>query len=295
MTLPDGTESARARRPPARHRADRRRHRRVRLDHLQRRRGRRDARLGRRLRGAHHPRGLLQSVTSISGETPTQANLDIRTDDAHGYLAGSVAQSVGDAMSTAFGRELTKQYLEGFYTNLATMGGALGDAADGATQLSTGVGSLANGLGTLSERGRFGSIRGDGCRERSRAVRRRRHAVHERRRRHRRRRRDTVAAGRRARRHHRRHGAVRGGRASDRRRCEWRHPAVRRRRGARHGQCPHCGHRGVRTGSRPPCGRGRLTRRLHSAAGGRRPDRRGGAAGRRRVRCAGACPRRRRR
>ena len=96
------------------------------------------------------PADFSSSVTSLSGETPTKANLDIRTDDAHGYLAGAVAQSVGDAMSTAFGRELTTQYLEGFYANLASMGASLGDAADGATQLSSGVGSLAGGLGTLS-------------------------------------------------------------------------------------------------------------------------------------------------
>lgn len=96
------------------------------------------------------PADFSASVTSLSGEAPTKANLDIRTDDAHGYLAGSVAQSVGDAMSATFGRELTAQYLEGFYTNLATMGGSLGDAAYGATQLSTGAGSLAGGLDTLS-------------------------------------------------------------------------------------------------------------------------------------------------
>ncbi|KRC63114.1 hypothetical protein ASE14_04900 [Agromyces sp. Root81] len=96
------------------------------------------------------PADFSESVTSLSGSDPTQANLDIRTDDAHGYLAGSVAQSVGDAMSATFGRELTAQYLEGFYTNLASMGGSLGEAADGATQLSSGVGSLAGGLTTLS-------------------------------------------------------------------------------------------------------------------------------------------------
>ncbi|WP_082589992.1 YhgE/Pip family protein [Agromyces sp. Soil535] len=96
------------------------------------------------------PSDFSSSVTSLSGDAPTKANLDIRTDDAHGYLAGSVAQSVGDAMTSAFGRELTAQYLEGFYSNLAAMGGSLGDAADGATQISSGVGSLAGGLGELS-------------------------------------------------------------------------------------------------------------------------------------------------
>ena len=96
------------------------------------------------------PSDFSSSVTSLSGEAPTKANLDIRTDDAHGYLAGAVAQSVGDAMTGAFGRELTAQYLEGFYSNLASVGGSLGDAADGATQISSGVDGLATGLGTLS-------------------------------------------------------------------------------------------------------------------------------------------------
>ncbi|WP_136708020.1 YhgE/Pip family protein [Agromyces sp. H66] len=96
------------------------------------------------------PEDFSASVTSLSGDEPTKANLDIRTDDAHGYLAGSVAQSVGDAMTTTFGRELTQQYLEGFYANLAALGGSLGDAADGAAQVSSGVGSLAGGLGELS-------------------------------------------------------------------------------------------------------------------------------------------------
>ncbi len=96
------------------------------------------------------PSDFSSSVTSLSSDAPTQANLDIRTDDAHGYLAGAVAQSVGDAMTGAFGRELTAQYLEGFYSNLATVGGSLGEAADGATQISSGVDGLASGLGTLS-------------------------------------------------------------------------------------------------------------------------------------------------
>lgn len=96
------------------------------------------------------PADFSSSITSISGADPTKAELSIRTDDAHGYLAGSVAQSVGDAMTSAFGREITAQYLEGFYANLAGVGGSLGDAADGAAQLSSGVDELSAGLGDLS-------------------------------------------------------------------------------------------------------------------------------------------------
>ena len=49
------------------------------------------------------PADFSSSVTSLSGATPTQADLAIRTDDAHSFLAGSVAQSVGTALTGAFG------------------------------------------------------------------------------------------------------------------------------------------------------------------------------------------------
>lgn len=96
------------------------------------------------------PSDFSASVTSLSGSEPTKANLEIRTDDAHSYLAGSVVQSVGDAMTATFGRTLTQQYLEGLYGGLADLGGSLGQASDGAGELASGAGSLASGVGQLS-------------------------------------------------------------------------------------------------------------------------------------------------
>lgn len=96
------------------------------------------------------PADFSESVTSLSGEAPTTAALDIRTDDAHGYLAGTVATTVGDAIANAFGQELTTQYLEGLYGNLIQVGGAVGEAADGAGQLADGADSLAGGLDQLA-------------------------------------------------------------------------------------------------------------------------------------------------
>lgn len=96
------------------------------------------------------PSDFSASVTSLSGSNPTKANLEIRTDDAHSYLAGSVVQSVGDAMTAAFGRTLTQQYLEGLYAGLADFGGSLDQAADGASSLASGAGSLSTGVGQLS-------------------------------------------------------------------------------------------------------------------------------------------------
>ncbi len=96
------------------------------------------------------PEDFSASVATISGDAPEQAELTIVTDDAHAYLTGSVAQSVGDAMSSAFGREITEQYLAGLYGGLETTADALGDAADGATQLADGVDELAGGLDGLA-------------------------------------------------------------------------------------------------------------------------------------------------
>ncbi|MGR0219475.1 YhgE/Pip family protein [Agromyces sp. ZXT2-6] len=96
------------------------------------------------------PADFSQSVTSLSGDAPTTAALDIRTDDAHGYLAGTVATTVGDAIANTFGQELTTQYLEGLYGNLIQVGGAFGEAADGAGQLADGADSLAGGLDQLA-------------------------------------------------------------------------------------------------------------------------------------------------
>ncbi|MWB98259.1 YhgE/Pip family protein [Agromyces seonyuensis] len=97
------------------------------------------------------PADFSESVLSMSGAEPQRADLSIRTDDAHGYLAGSVVQSIGTSMTAAFGQQLTETYLQGFYGNLAALGGQLGDAADGAAQLSSGVTQVADGLGQLAD------------------------------------------------------------------------------------------------------------------------------------------------
>jgi putative membrane protein len=96
------------------------------------------------------PSDFSSAINSLSGSEPTQADLQIRTDDAHAYLAGSAAQSVGEAMTSAFGREITTQYLTAFYSGIAEMGDSLGTAADGAETLAGGVGTLATGLDSLA-------------------------------------------------------------------------------------------------------------------------------------------------
>jgi len=91
------------------------------------------------------PSDFSASVVSLQSTAPVQAQLTLETDDAHSYLAGSVAQSLGDGMVRAFGSELTKQYIAGIYTQFGSVGEAFGQAADGAEQLADGATQAASG------------------------------------------------------------------------------------------------------------------------------------------------------
>ena len=92
------------------------------------------------------PKNFSTSIMSISSDSPEKADISIRTDDAHSYLTGAVVQAVGTSMVSAFGNEITKQYIGGIYSSLGDVGSSLQTAADGASQLSTGAGSLSSGL-----------------------------------------------------------------------------------------------------------------------------------------------------
>ncbi|MCU1412557.1 MAG: hypothetical protein JWR04_3264 [Rhodoglobus sp.] len=92
------------------------------------------------------PSNFSSSILSLSGDNPQKADISIRTDDAHSYLTGSVAQVVGQTMADTFGNAITAQYIGGIYSSLGELGTSLGTAADGAAQLSTGATQLSSGL-----------------------------------------------------------------------------------------------------------------------------------------------------
>ncbi|MHB1172502.1 MAG: YhgE/Pip family protein [Lacisediminihabitans sp.] len=96
------------------------------------------------------PTNFSSSILSLSSGTPQQAQLSIRTDDAHSYLAGAVAQAVGGSMVSAFGNAVTSQYISGIYSSIGKLGGSLGTAADGAGTLSAGIGAYTAGVNSLS-------------------------------------------------------------------------------------------------------------------------------------------------
>lgn len=96
------------------------------------------------------PSDFSASILSLQSDDPRQAELSIRTDDAHSFLSGTVAESVGAGMVSAFGQAITAQYISGIYSSVGDLGSSLGTAADGAGQLASGASELGSGLGALS-------------------------------------------------------------------------------------------------------------------------------------------------
>jgi len=96
------------------------------------------------------PKDFSASIMSLQSQDPVKAELSIRTDDAHSYLTGAVAQSVGDGMVSTFGTAITEQYISGIYASVGQLGSAITQAADGAAGLSTGVSAYTSGVDRLS-------------------------------------------------------------------------------------------------------------------------------------------------
>jgi putative membrane protein len=92
------------------------------------------------------PKDFSKSIVSLGTKSPVKANLNITTDDAHNYLTGSVAQIVGNALSSTFGQAITRQYVAGLYSGIGGFGSSLASAASGATALSNGAAGLSSGL-----------------------------------------------------------------------------------------------------------------------------------------------------
>jgi putative membrane protein len=96
------------------------------------------------------PKNFSKSIVSLSGKSPQQAKLSIATDDSHNYLTGSVAQVVGDSLTSAFGSAITKQYVAGLYSGFSGVGSSLATAGTGAGKLASGASGLSTGLGKIS-------------------------------------------------------------------------------------------------------------------------------------------------
>ncbi|PPF89212.1 YhgE/Pip domain-containing protein [Subtercola sp. Z020] len=96
------------------------------------------------------PENFSAQINTLGTPAPAQGSVSIVTDDAHGYLSGVVASTVGTALKAGFGETITAQVLTGVYSGLGTVGTQLSTAANGAGQLASGASGLTDGLNQLA-------------------------------------------------------------------------------------------------------------------------------------------------
>ncbi|MGW1681380.1 YhgE/Pip family protein [Saccharopolyspora sp. NPDC002376] len=97
------------------------------------------------------PRDFSAALASPSDFEPRQAKLQLVTNDANNYIAGTIADKVASEVSkgvaASAGTEAAKQFLLGF----ATVHDKTQEAADGTGQIADGAGQLHDGLGEAQE------------------------------------------------------------------------------------------------------------------------------------------------
>jgi putative membrane protein len=96
------------------------------------------------------PSNFSESIMSVQTDSPEQAHISIRTDDAHSYLTTTLAGAVADGTAHAFGAQVTEQVLGGIYSSFGDIGNAFTQAADGAGKLADGAHTFTDGLGAYT-------------------------------------------------------------------------------------------------------------------------------------------------
>jgi putative membrane protein len=99
------------------------------------------------------PKDFSKSISTVSTSTPKQAQIAIRTDDAHGTLVSQIGGVVGDTIASTVGGRITTSVVSGLYGGYATVRSSLLKAADGAGDLGDGASSLSSGLNKAADGG----------------------------------------------------------------------------------------------------------------------------------------------
>lgn len=92
------------------------------------------------------PEDFSRTLAGIAGRDPSAAEITVRSNDAASPVVAQVSDQIGTIASARLGRFITARYLEGVFTQTATVGKQLGKAAGAAGQLADGAGQLGAGV-----------------------------------------------------------------------------------------------------------------------------------------------------
>jgi len=89
-------------------------------------------------------------VQSLDSEDPKQAAFTIRTNPSRSYLAGVLADALGESIAQGVSNEFGKALTEGLFTAIVDFGDAISEAADAAEELKEGTEALRDGATDLN-------------------------------------------------------------------------------------------------------------------------------------------------
>lgn len=99
----------------------------------------------------HVPADFSADLTSGQGDDPQRAGIELRRNDANGFVIGSITNSAQASIEQAVDHAAVEAYFKAVFANLAEIRSGMGDAADGADTLSAGLADAKSGSGELSK------------------------------------------------------------------------------------------------------------------------------------------------
>lgn len=105
------------------------------------------------------PSDFSAHLVSGAGDDPQRAKIELRRNDANGFVVGSVTNSAQNTIARAVDASAEESYFNAVYANLATIRHGLAEAADGSGDLADGLIDAHTGAGKLG-RGSAGAVQG---------------------------------------------------------------------------------------------------------------------------------------
>lgn len=97
------------------------------------------------------PADLSARIASSSGDTPETGALQVRTNDANNYIVGQISRTVFSEVRTAASTKASRSFLDRIFVSFSDLHGRTAEAADGADDLTSGIGKAEKGSKDLAD------------------------------------------------------------------------------------------------------------------------------------------------
>ncbi|KUO13301.1 YhgE/Pip domain-containing protein [Streptomyces sp. DSM 15324] len=97
------------------------------------------------------PADLSTRIASNAGDTPETGALQVRTNDANNYIVGQISRTVFSEVRTAASTKASRSFLDRIFVSFSDLHGRTAEAADGADDLTSGIGKAEKGSKDLAD------------------------------------------------------------------------------------------------------------------------------------------------